>query len=92
MFDELIAQLDGMGVEYTEDYEAGTLTMDIAIMDKSQLISIIQVINDAMLPFTIDEQSLVVSGGQPSVEESPEETTEEEVPAKQAAMEDMFGV
>lgn len=91
MFEDLITQLDGMGVEYTEDYEAGTLTVDVGTMDKVQLISVIQLINDSMLPFTIDENSLVITGGEMPSEEPMEEIPAEEVSAEQAAMDDMFG-
>ena len=91
MFEDLITQLDGMGVEYTEDYEAGTLTVDVGTMDKVQLISVIQLINDSMLPFTIDENSLVITGGEMPSEEPMEEMPAEEIPAEQAAMDDMFG-
>ena len=91
MFEDLITQLDGMGVEYTEDYEAGTLTVDVGAMDKVQLISVIQLINDSMLPFTIDENSLVITGGEMPSEEPMEEMPAEEIPAEQAAMDDMFG-
>lgn len=91
MFEDLITQLDGMGVEYTEDYEAGTLTIDVGTMDKVQLISVIQLINDSMLPFTIDENSLVITGGEMPSEEPMEEIPAEEISAEQAAMDDMFG-
>ncbi len=91
MFEDLITQLDGMGVEYTEDYEAGTLTVDVGTMDKVQLISVIQLINDSMLPFTIDENSLVITGGEMPSEEPMEETPAEETSAEQAAKDDMFG-
>ena len=91
MFEDLITQLDGMGVEYTEDYEAGTLTVDVGTMDKVQLISVIQLINDSMLPFTIDENSLVITGGEMPSEEPTEELPAEETSAEQAAMDDMFG-
>ena len=91
MFEDLITQLDAMGVEYTEDYEAGTLTVDVGTMDKVQLISVIQLINDSMLPFTIDENSLVITGGEMPSEEPTEEMPAEETSAEQAAMDDMFG-
>lgn len=91
MFEDLITQLDGMGVEYTEDYEAGTLTVDVGTMDKIQLISVIQLINDSMFPFTIDENSLVITGGEMPSEEPMEEMPAEEIPMEKAAMDDMFG-
>lgn len=74
MFEELITQLDEMGVAYTEDYEAGVITIDIADIDKAQLIEVINVLNGYDMPFTIDDTSITVS-----VTEMPEEVVEEPV-------------
>lgn len=71
MFEELIVQLDELGVTYTEDYDAGTLTIDIADADKSLLIDIIMVLNDSGYMFDINESSVIVEGG--TVEEPAEE-------------------
>ena len=90
MFDELIAKLDSEGVQYTEDYEAGTLTISVEAMDKIQLVSVIQTINNAMLPFTIDETSLIVTGGSAPEEPPAEPEGEETPPAEEMALNDMF--
>lgn len=90
MFEELIASLDGMGLEYVEDYDAGTLTVDVGAIDKVQVISLIQAVTDLGLEFTIDETSLVVTGG-----DMPEVMEEEEEPEdfnQEDAMNEMFGM
>lgn len=75
MFEDIIAQLDSIGVEYTEDYDTGTLTIDVATMDKVTLINVINIVTSFNLPFTVDESTLVVTG---MGEVEPTEPTEEE--------------
>lgn len=81
MFEDIIAVLDSAGVEYNEDYEAGTLTVDVANLDKDTLIEVISTVQASGLDFTIDATSLVVQG-EPTTESteeeglSPEEGTE----------------
>jgi len=65
MFEDLIVSLDEMGVQYTEDYEAGTLTVDVGSMDKVMLINVIQLANDSGMEFSIDENSLTIVSGAP---------------------------
>lgn len=77
MFEELITQLDDMGVTYTEDYEAGVITVDIADIDKAQLIEVINVLNGYDMPFTIDDTSITVSGMELPEEEMVEEPVDE---------------
>lgn len=87
MFEELIARLDEMGLEYAEDYDVGTLTVGVDMLDKVQVISLIQAVTDLGLEFTIDETSLVVTGGEmPEVMGEPEEFDQED------AMNEMFGM
>lgn len=62
MFEDLIAQLDSIGVEYIEDYDTGTLTIDVETMDKVTLINVINIVTSFNLPFTVDESTLVVTG------------------------------
>lgn len=62
MFEDLIAQLDSIGVEYIEDYDTGTLTIDVETMDKITLINVINIVTSFNLPFTVDESTLVVTG------------------------------
>lgn len=63
MFEDLIMQLDEIGVQYTEDYDAGTLTVDVGAMDKMSLISVLQIVTDSAMEFTIDETSLTIMTG-----------------------------
>lgn len=63
MFDQIITTVENLGLEFTEDYEAGTLVIDIAGADKADLVAVIQVLNDEMLDFDIDESAITVHGG-----------------------------
>ena len=75
MFEELIVTLEDLGVNYTEDYEAGTLSIDVVALDKIALISVIQMANDSGMEFVIDETSLTIMSGEtimePPMEEEP---------------------
>lgn len=75
MFEDLITQLDDLGVTYTEDYEGGVLDIDIADIDKDTLISVISAVNDAGYTFSITDTNISVEGG--AAEEAPEENPEE---------------
>lgn len=76
MFEDIIMHLEELGVEYTEDYEAGTLTIPVEDIDKTDLIEIIHAVNNSGLLFTIDEISLIVYGEDASYED--EEVSEED--------------
>lgn len=73
MFEDLIVQLDEMGVSYTEDYDAGTLVIDIADVDKMLLVEIIQLLTS--YTFDLTESTITVQGGAVPAEE---ETIDEE--------------
>ena len=73
MLEDLILQLDEMGVSYTEDYDAGTLTIDIADIDKSILIDVIMLLNSGEYVFDITESTITVEG---EVIEEEDEMTE----------------
>lgn len=88
MFEDLITQLEEAGVTYTEDYDNNSLVVDISTIDKMQLVSVIQAINEAMMTFTIDDNSITVSGGGEAVE-MPMET--EAGSAEETALNAMFG-
>jgi hypothetical protein len=62
MFEEIIGQLETMNIPYTEDYDTGTLTIDISAADKVQVIDAINVVNASTLDFTVDENAIVVTG------------------------------
>jgi hypothetical protein len=73
MFESLIPMLEELGVSFEEDYDTGTLTIDVASIDKIALISVIAELNNAGMPFTIDDQSIVVEGGmveEPAMDDS----------------------
>lgn len=69
MFEDIISELDAIGVPYEEDYDAGTLTIDISAVDKTELINLIRFLTDTTVPFTIDETTIVVTGGDMPMEE-----------------------
>lgn len=77
MFEDLIVQLDDLGVTYTEDYDAGMLTVDIADIDKTVLIDIIILLNDSGHVFDITESTITVEGDT-TVEEPTEDTSYDE--------------
>lgn len=66
MFEDIIAQLDELGVAYEEDTETGTLTINIADVDKMALIDIINVLNNSGSVFDIDQDAITVQGGEVS--------------------------
>lgn len=75
MFEDLIVQLDELGVTYTEDYDTGVLTVDIADIDKTVLIDIIILLNDSGHVFDITESTITVEG---AAEEPTEDTSYDE--------------
>lgn len=91
MFEDIIATLDSMGVEYTEDYDNGSLSIAVGDIDKVQLIDIINAVNESGLPFTIDESSLIITGLEAPAEETPtEEPAEADI--MNTAMNDALGL
>lgn len=83
MFEDLIVQLDEIGVTYSEDYEVGTLTIDIADLDKSVLIEVIMALNAGGYMFDINESSITVEGGV-----AEEEPVEDEYMGEDTALEE----
>ena len=74
MLDAIISELDAIGVPYDEDYDAGTLTIDISAVDKTELINLIRFLTDTTVPFTIDETTIIVTvDATPMEEETPVE-------------------
>lgn len=70
MFEDIIVQLDELGVPYTEDE---TLTIDISAIDKSLLIEVIALLQG--YTFDINESSITVESSEyvPAEEESYDE-------------------
>lgn len=78
MFEELISVLDNLGVTYDEDYETGTLTIDITEVDKDSLVDIINSILGTDMDYTIDASTVVVTGETTDIDEATTEDTGEE--------------
>lgn len=76
MLEDLIAQLDEMGITYSEDPDTGTLTIDISTVEKADLVDVIIALNSAGVMFDITEDSITVQG-----DTTPMETSGEEVAA-----------
>lgn len=89
MFEDLISELDMLGVDYEEDYDMGMLTIGITDMEKDVLVDVINLVNEAGLPFTIDANSLIVEGG---FEEPMEDEEELEDPTASMDMEGLMGM
>lgn len=87
MFEEIIATLEEYGVEYTEDFEAGTLNIDIATVEKTDLIAIIQALTNQGFDFDIDEAAITVHGGDIMTEE---DMMAEEVPEEDFNLEEFM--
>lgn len=88
MFEEIIAALEELGVEYTEDYDAGSLTIDIANIDKSNLIAIISTLNSLGEMFEITDTEIVVNS---TLEMEPEEVEDTEPMMDEDALNEMLG-
>ena len=87
MFEEIIETLEEYGVEYTEDFEAGTLNIDIATVEKTDLIAIIQALTNQGLDFDIDEAAITVHGGDIMTEE---DMMDEEAPEEDFNLEEFM--
>lgn len=88
MFEEIIAALEELGVEYTEDYDAGSLTIDIADIDKSNLIAIISTLNSLGEMFEITDTEIIVNS---TLEMAPEEVEDTETMMDEEALNEMLG-
>jgi hypothetical protein len=69
MFEQLIPMLEEQGVDFEEDYDAGTLVINVEAMDKDVLITVIGALNDMGANFTIDAMSLTVTDAVVDMEE-----------------------
>lgn len=78
MFEDIITQLDSLGVTYTEDYDNSTLVIDIESVDKDVLVEIIIALNTAGYMFDIDASSVTVYGSGEISEEPMAESYEED--------------
>lgn len=72
--EDLLFQLDELGVAYTEDIEAGTVTIDISTVEKDVLVDIIIMLNDGMYTFNITADTIIVETGATAEETDTTET------------------
>lgn len=73
--DELIMTLDDLGVTYTEDYESGTFTIDIADVDKATLVEIIVALNAGGHLFDISDTTITITTDTYDMEDVEEDDT-----------------
>ena len=96
MFEELIAMLDGMGGQYTEDPEMGTVTIDVENLDKVQVLDLIKALADWDMDYTLEGMMITVSPDEmeePMMEEpAPAEAPMDEEDAQAAALNQMMGM
>jgi hypothetical protein len=76
--EDLLMQLDDLGVTYTEDLEMGTVVIDIASVEKDVLVDIIMLLNDGMYAFNITDTEITVEGGDVTTEDESTEDFDEE--------------
>jgi hypothetical protein len=82
MFEEIITALQGMDVGFEEMPDQGMLSVQVAELDKMQLIEVLNMVNSMGMTVTqLDENTMMVSAGaaQPEIEATPEEDTEEDM-------------
>lgn len=88
MFEQAIAELESMGIPYTEN-EDGSMVIDISDADKTDVVTIVAFLNDNGMTYSITADSIQVDSMGAPEEEMPAEG-EEEMPALDAAMEGMY--
>ena len=85
MIEDLITQLDSLGVDYMEDPETGDLTINLEAIDKATVIDIMIAIQGAGLDFNLDEDTITVySTGGITPEEEEEELASEDLALDEA--------
>ena len=89
MMEEILTELDAMGLEYTEDYDEGIVTVDIGNADKSLVIQAVGLFTSYDIDFTIDETSIVAT--MDMVEEMPMEEAPMEEDMQEMALGEMLG-
>lgn len=62
MFDQVVQELEAMGIPYVEEVD-GSVVMDISAADKTDVVTIISYLNDNFIEFTIDANSITALVG-----------------------------
>lgn len=77
MFEDIIAQLESMGVDFEEMPEQNSLSVNVSQMDKAQLIEVLNMVYSmGMSVSALNESSMSITSGQTT---SPEETVIEPI-------------
>lgn len=90
MFEDIIAVLETAGIEFIEDYEGGTITIDIAGMDKAELVMVISTVNDTGAEFMIDDIAITITGLDQMGLEEVDAGLEDDLDMQQMALDEMF--
>lgn len=78
MFEDLIKQLEDMGLEYTEG--DNDLTIDISNADKTDVIDLVSALNNGAYSYTISDTEVVVtSTAEPVAPEAEEAIADEDI-------------
>ena len=89
MFEQAIAELESMGIPYTEN-EDGSMVIDISDADKTDVVTIVAFLNDNGMTYSITADSIEVASMGAPEEEMPAEEDEASSAGIDAAMEGMY--
>ena len=87
MFEQAISELEAMGLSYQEN-EDGTLVIDISTADKTDVVTIVGLLKDNGMEYTITADAITVMGA-PELE-MPEEDDMAMEDAMAGAMDEMY--
>lgn len=77
MYEEIINEIEAMGLDYV-DNEDGTITVNIAELDKVDIVNAVSMLNDNMVEYDISEDSITIYV-EPVTPEEPEMDEDEDV-------------
>lgn len=77
MYEEIINEIEAMGLDYV-DNEDGTITVNIAELDKVDIVNAVSMLNDNMVEYDISEDSITIYVN-PVTPEEPEMDEDEDV-------------
>jgi hypothetical protein len=98
MFEDIIAQLESMGVDFEEMPEQNSLSVNVSQMDKAQLIEVLNMVYSMGMTVGQLDESVMMIGNPTPVESEPdlepvaEEETEEDAAQMAALDEAMSGM
>lgn len=77
MYEEIINEIEAMGLDYV-DNEDGTITVNIAELDKVDIVNAVSMLNDNMVEYDISEDNITIYVN-PVTPEEPEMDEDEDV-------------